>query len=380
MWLFHFSAWVLALLPAIIIAQHAFFLYKFRRRVSTKKVDLTKGKMAFLQPAWNAVSSEEQVEFSPRMLWVRYGGPALLIVVLVVTWYYFPWLPLQCMEPFQGPFLLGAIGAYVYVLLQLGQRNFRRDITSGICIWCAATLALGPILAAVVSFLWKKAGGTDVNNWGTASVYFLAGLSPRYVSSVIDEAARRLLLSPSGAASSQRTLPLTHVRGITPDIADRLSEEGIYDIYGLASANANRLLRTTSFDPRQILSWIDEAILIATLPKIRDELEAAGITGAIDLAWYYLESEYSQQTSPPIPSPPPSAQVNTLAGRLKLEADLLWAVILRLYQDAQVQRVWVLYQVDSEEVPSTRSEDAPSSPPESEKKTGKPWYRFWLGV
>jgi hypothetical protein len=38
---------------------------------------------------------------------------------------------------------------------------------------------------------------------------------------------------------------------------------------------------------RQIISWIDEAILVVTLPRSWQALEEEGVTGAIDLATYY---------------------------------------------------------------------------------------------
>jgi hypothetical protein len=46
---------------------------------------------------------------------------------------------------------------------------------------------------------------------------------------------------------------LTLVRGITPEIEERLAEEAILDAAALAMANPHRLLRNTPFHERQIL-------------------------------------------------------------------------------------------------------------------------------
>jgi hypothetical protein len=169
----------------------------------------------------------------------------------------------------------------MYVLLTLGQRNFHRDITSAVAVWCAVTLGVGPLLAGVVSYLAIPAAteSSDASfHFASAAVFFLAGLAPRYVASVVEEAARRLLSSSGVTVQAPRTLPLTKIRGITADIEARLDEEGIVDVYGLAMASPNRLLRNTSFDARQIVSWMDEALLIYNVP-FWEKLEADGITG-----------------------------------------------------------------------------------------------------
>ena len=75
---------------------------------------------------------------------------------------------------------LGFAGAYAYTILTLGQRNFQRDITSGVAIGSAVTLAFGPVLAGVIASVWHGPKEADIS-WEIGTVYFLAGLAPRYV-------------------------------------------------------------------------------------------------------------------------------------------------------------------------------------------------------
>jgi len=92
---------------------------------------------------------------------------------------------------------------------------------------------------------------------------------------------------------------------------------------------------------RQILSWIDEAILIVTLPRSWEALEEEGITGAIDLAWYYDEvvDLETGQVRTPIPE-----EIVFLATKAKLDRPQnLVSTIQRLSEDSQVQYIWALY-------------------------------------
>jgi len=47
-----------------------------------------------------------------------------------------------------------------------------------------------------------------------------------------------------------RSLPLNRIRGMTPEIGERLGEEGVYNVETLATAEPIRLLRGASFDLR----------------------------------------------------------------------------------------------------------------------------------
>ena len=83
------------------------------------------------------------------------------------------------------------------------------------------------------------------------------------------------------------------------------------------------------------MTWIDEAILIVTLPRSWQVLEEEGITGAIDLAWYSYDL--------PPEAAAAEAKMQPLADKAKVAPASLVATIARLHQDRQVQDIWALY-------------------------------------
>jgi hypothetical protein len=367
---------VLALLPAALILQHAVFLRLVRMPFSKAKasgprpgderddlgaLQLTAGKES-LAHVFAAAQKTSERYFSSSTLAVRYGTPAVAVALVGIVVYYlmFTGSTVISTDIHVRAAQLGVAGAYVYVLLYLGQRNFRHDVTGGGAMWCGVVLAIGPVLAWALSQFMHgdpvaAAPATSTGPaLGSDALYFAAGLAPRHVTSFVEEAVRRLWVSPSGTnIAAPRTIPITQVRGITPGIAERLSEEGILDLYGLATADPLRLIRNTNFDKRQLISWIDEAILIATLPDHWQALEKDGFTGAIDLVWLHAT-----------PEGPEGQDFAKLAARLKLDdVSILVGVVKRLHGDPQLRLIWVLYQyIDRIEVEFEDAVKAPAAP------------------
>jgi hypothetical protein len=253
---------------------------------------------------------------------------------------------------------LGAAGAFIYVLIYLGRRNFQRDITGGAALWSAVQLVLGPTLAFTIAYFLTPSGNSASGAVGFGALYFLAGLSPRLIADWISETVQRAWISPRAMLAASRLIPLAQIRGITPLIESRLNEEGIEDAADLAMANPVKLLRTTPFDPRQILSWIDEAMLITTLPLHWDALEKEGVTGAMDLAWYVQAGDEEtpvepgvESQSPPIEGYVPGGIVDLarLADRIKIDREALYDVALRLLGDNQLQMVMAMYQSNGDD-------------------------------
>jgi hypothetical protein len=151
--------------------------------------------------------------------------------------------------------------------------------------------------------------------------------------SLLTEVARRLLKAPPADAGSARRIPLSTVRGIAGGVEERLAEEGIQDVATMALADPLNLMRVTAFDKRQILGWIDEALLIVCLPRHWQSLEEAGMTGAIDLAWCVTT---------------PGVDMAKLGATVGLDGGILEAAARRLSEDMQVVIVWALYQTVSE--------------------------------
>lgn len=337
----------LALLPAAIITSHAIFLGLFRRKeLRHGKPESLGGNQQHLVGALQLIDKDRDRYFSAASLGIRYGLPALLLIgVGVIAFPFFfggvmekTITSMRCFDATKMCSLvvaarLGIAGAYVYVLTYLGERNFRHDVTSGGAMWCVATLVLGPILAVILSLSWN--GGAPTG-YTTYAIYFAAGIAPRQVASWIMEAIRRLQ-QPSGAlVAMPRVQPLTMIRGITRGIEDRLREEGIEDVFTLAMANPLWLLRNTPYSKRQIVDWIDEAMLMKVAPDGWETFEKRGITGVIDLA-YLLDQKAS------FPSLYEELSRDTGLSPLQLDA-----LVNRMYFDKQVQVIWALYQIDAE--------------------------------
>ena len=252
--------------------------------------------------------------------------------------------------------IAGALGAYLYCVFQLGQRNFQHDISSGLAVWSAVQLATGPIVGGAILYAWR--GGEPAPSLSILAVPFLAGFAQRLLADAAQGMARRLW----GGANVQapRTLSLTAIRGIDDRVQERLNEEGIFDVYTLAMANPIRLLRNTPFDKRQIVAWIDEALLMVFLPKSWEVLEDHSITGAIDLAWERVEVQGAG----------PSPELTNLASECHLSPGLLNDVATRLYEDAQVGIVWALYNGDEGDQADEVADLTTQAPAEPEAEIG----------
>lgn len=364
-------AWTLMLVPSAMVVDQAAFVAMVRKMPFPNVSD----KSSLTDQVGASAAVLEQAEamrdrfFGLDTLTLRYGLPALFLVIVGGAYTSLLCTPEPvCCGLNRGTefFLaarLGLAGAYVYVILYLGQRAFRHDITSGAAMWSVATIALGPLLAAVTSLVVDPtsalAPGSGATGGAThqsevtvtkAAIYFVAGLAPRYVAAFVQESVRRLM--PMGAPDSSpgpRLLPLTQIRGINSDIQGRLSEEGILDGYGLAMADPLQLMRATNFDKRQILAWIDEALLALTLPEGWIKLENVGVTGAIDLAATY--HSILGQAGAAAASIEASPRLIALAEVAGLKPVLMAQTMEHLAQDMQVQIIWTLYQTPSEADP-----------------------------
>jgi hypothetical protein len=367
--------WMVALLPTLLVGYQAFYLWLAQPKEVTTKEVKTEGREtrenAVLAPARERALKSIDSQFGLKTLFIRYGFPAALlgiaglVILNVLTWpgEYFSLITfidkaavristVTADKALMG-LRLGALGAYVYVLLELGRRTFRHDVTGASAMWCLVTLVLGPVLAATVAVLWQMKAPQEGNWWAGGVVLFFAGYAPRRVIAAIEQAAVQLLKigGPSGVAPT-RQIPLSQIRGIGPQIEERLSEEGIEDVNALAAAEPIRLLRNTSFDLRQIVTWIDEAILIVTLPRSWQTLEEEGITGAIDLAWYEDEvhPDFETREDEKAWRAEKAKAMVDLAEKAKVSPANLIATIRRLREDRQVQDIWVLYNSFSESV------------------------------
>lgn len=344
--------WMLAALPAMLVVHHGLYLGRIKPRFLPDEMKHLPEKVGLDRYNLKDLVEANDRYFNASNIALRYGLPALTLFAICATLFHSlnpmtPWALERVLAGAEGkPWIsattleaarFGAAGAYVYVLLYLGQRGFRHDISSGSALWCAVTLGLGPVLAAVFSKVWLGEAGAamagESAGWATRALYFGVGLSPRHLAQQISRLVQRVVTDPSQGSFQDRVIPLRMIRGITAQIEERLGEEGIHDAVGMAMTDPMRLQRNTNFDKHQILAWIDSALLIHALPEAWEALERKGIRGARDLIWYTYDS-----------GPEADAGFKQLANEV-LDENLLRGVAWRLAQDAQVQRVHLLYQL-----------------------------------
>ncbi len=332
--------WVLATLPPLMVAQHAFFLHSVKSRsVSPQK---GAGKSAILTVDFEALEGAWRRYFAPGQILLRFGVPALFLAcacVLQAGLFFGGWFPRLSPSETIGHQLLaagrfGLAGAYAYVMVHLGIRNFRADLTGGGAMWCAVTVILGPGIAIVAALALPL---KENEQFARAALFFLAGLSPQKVIGYISDSARKALGDGALSAAVLNNKSLLCIRGITLDIQDRLREEGIEDAYALAFAEPYHLLRNTNFSPRQILAWMDESLLYFFLPDTAEWLiRQHGLTGAIDLA-------YLGHLATIAPAGPAAKVLDTLCTKVGMPLEEFHLLLQRMFEDQQLIQVWNLY-------------------------------------
>jgi hypothetical protein len=256
----------------------------------------------------------------------------------------------------------GVAGAYTYVLFTFGSRCFRNDLTVGAAIWGVVTLVAGPALAVVVALIGNLQPPKVGVDWQGAVVLFFAGVAPRRVMSIIESVALKFLKAPA-EASTAKLIPLTTLRGISPELALRLREENIEDVTSLAYADPIRLVQSMPYDLRQVVEWIDQAQLAVALPQHYEGLLDRGVTGAIDLAWRWLQACSESGTIPVTiahgKAPPPSFAVLVSDPQ---DAALVYEAARQMFYEEHVRLLWVMYNSFSTTAgdPSSSSDTGPN--------------------
>jgi|GEM_PF-5681591 len=259
----------------------------------------------------------------------------------------------------------GVGGAYTYVLFTFGSRSFRNDLTVGAAVWAVVTLITGPTLAVVLGLVWNLKPDTTTG-WQSAIVLFFAGLAPRRVMSIVESVALQFLKSPNEAVGS-KLIPLTTLRGISPELALRLREENIEDVTALAYADPIRLVQSMPYDLRQVVEWIDQAQLAIALPEQYETLLSRGVTGGIDLAWRWLQAcvdpasgkiAIAHATTAP-------ASFTALVREPGREAELVYDTARQMFYEEHVRLLWVMYNCFS-----TTAGDQEAAPYQAEAPAG----------
>lgn len=294
-----------------------------------------------------AKASSRQGAYNPTVVATQFALPALLLLIvgfgamaLAVNPHA---LEDQASDAALRGLKWGVCGAYTYVLFTFGSRSFRNDLTVGAATWAVITLITGPTLAVVLALVWKLEA-KDSSAWQSAVVLFFAGLAPRQVMTIIESTALQFLKS-TRADAAPKLVPLTSLRGISAELAARLREENIEDVIELAYADPIRLVQALPYDLRQVVEWIDQAQLAVVLPDLYETLLQRGITGAIDLAWRWLQACLDPATGRiaigHIKDVPDSFKA--LVREPEREASIVYEAARQMFYEEQVRLLWVMY-------------------------------------
>jgi len=327
--------------------------------------------------------------YEPAYFVTHFAVPALLLLLvgfgaISVAWGADDWGPKGWAgnEYVSRGLRWGVAGAFAYVFTEFGSRLFRNDLTASASTWAVITLIVGPALAVILAIAWKMRPGDSP--WQTGAVLFFAGLAPRRVVSIVENAALQLLKTQNDVPVATRLTPLTSLRGISPEIALRLREENIEDVGSLAYADPVRLVQSLPYDLRQVVDWIDQAQLALTLPDQYDTLNERGVTGAIDLAWRWLRASVKETEAgaaiAPDDTPPPSFKA--LVNGVDADATVVYEAAAQLFHEEQICLLWVMYNSFSTtggsvetriyHLPASMAEGGPIPPDSSPPKGSSP--------
>ncbi|MFO1039458.1 MAG: hypothetical protein U1E45_21645 [Geminicoccaceae bacterium] len=171
-------------------------------------------------------------------------------------------------------FLGGYIWSIGYLLWRMGQR----DVTGHAYNTISVRMLVAGLLAVVLFHIFR--------NWTGIEGYVLllplaAGLTPQWVMIWLLRWIQQKLQS---ADEKETDLSPKLIEGIDEMVRARLSEAGVDDAQGLASANPLRLAIQTPFTFSSVLDWTGQALLLvyAKPDKFRD-LSERGVRTAYEL-------------------------------------------------------------------------------------------------
>jgi hypothetical protein len=283
---------VVALLPLLLVLYHSANLWAGAPGIGIPKTGRQDALPSKGGRSPQAVIDRVQLFYHWETIGSRYVVPALLLPLVGAVAFAIaskrpdltPPPLLRYLEG--GAFEYGLLGAYLYIFLELGRRSVRHDITQTTVIWCLITLVIGPPFAAALPYVFGGGDHPQANYglWNQKAVWIFAGYSPRILFQTLIQGVLKALGNDSSSVQATRQLPLSLVQGIGVDEAERWAEEGIKDVHALGCAEPVRLMRDTRFDNWRIISWIDQAIVISTVPEpIWRALIRRGFQGATDL-------------------------------------------------------------------------------------------------
>jgi hypothetical protein len=198
----------------------------------------------------------------------------------------------QMAEGMRGIVFTG-YGVFAHTLVVLIHRIHSGALSSEFLLGAALRAALMMVIGFAFGLAspFELAADTEGGEMRTSElgilVYFVVGAFPSWGYEALRRKAREVLSPHSVEPSS---LSLAYVDGLDDPTIDRLSELGISSIQNLATTPPVDLTLKTLYPFRQVVDWIDQAILITYLREHILEARRLGIVRASDLRAVYLQA------------------------------------------------------------------------------------------
>lgn len=320
---------LIALLPFLLVLYHSLNLWR-------RRLVLPEDANVLHEVASLAASIKEH--YGWKAIVARYVLPAALIPIVGLVEFRLIYdsqllLGLSSVQRLV-PFEYGLAGAYFFVFLEFGKRSVRNDITPVSILWCLITLTIGPALASLIPSVFE---GTLQGSWNDRALWIFAGYSPRLVFRTLSHGVVKSLHVETGVIQEERKIPLGRICGIGPEEMERLAEEGIKDAHALACVEPVRLMRDTRFDNWSILSWLDQALLLSSIPEnIWRELLKQGYWGATDVK-ILVRKEPPSSPVRVLNTNEAEEILNNIADAVKVNRNVVRDMLVRLVQDPRTE-------------------------------------------
>jgi hypothetical protein len=183
----------------------------------------------------------------------------------VDAWY------LWAAEPVLVPAAFAFLGAYFFSLQMLIKRFTRRDL--GPNAYNAVSMRI--ILATLgvwVAAQWFDLADKLPTGHGTVFILsFAVGAFPLIIWQLVANMLKRLPGAFLALPNLTGTQPLSRVDGLSVWHEARLDEEDIENVPNLATADIVELMLNTKIAPNRIIDWVDQSMLLMTIPPTPKE-------------------------------------------------------------------------------------------------------------
>jgi len=282
--------------------------------------------------------------------WKQYGIPFVVLTVLIAIVVIVSTLWFDAKLHNHGgtigtipePIIMALVGAYVWSVYEILSRIHTRDLTPD----DLGDIALRPLTAIPIGYTFSLFAASGLES----SFSFVAAAFPlRDVRMLLRKSVlKKLDQSLAGEDSPHAGTLASVIDGMGPDTIARLQELQVNTYVDLAYTDPIRLMARTGYSLRQVLVWLDQALLVVYTFPFKDKLVSAGLPCAQDASEFYVQHCLEGGKERLDASEQPA--VVALAQKLDMPGVLVPEFLRRIHKDPHVE---FLLQIWSEPEPAT---------------------------